>query len=170
MRIPLLGLGLLVPLASLVPLPAQAAPATVIKAGELRAKPFLDAPVSGNVAADAEVDTLGSEGAWTQVKTKDGKTGWLRMLNLRPKTAASGGALSGIGNLGNVARTGSTGATATTGAKGISKEDLAKAAPSEAEVKRLDGYRASADDAQRYARAQKLTARAVEIPAAPATK
>lgn len=149
-----------------IPLLASAAPATVIKAGELKTKPFIDASVIGQVAAESEVDTLASDGAWVQVKTKDGKSGWLRMLNLRAKTAAgaSGNSLQGIANLGNVARTGSTGTTATTGAKGISKEDLAQAAPNENEAKRLDGYRASADEAKRYAKTQKLAAHSIDIP------
>lgn len=149
-----------------VPAFATAAPATVIKAADLKSKPFIDAPATAQVAADIEVDTIGSDGAWVQVKTKEGKSGWLRMLNLRSKTVApaTGNALQGIANLGNVARTGSTGTTATTGAKGISKDELAQAAPNEAEVKRLENYRASAEEAQRYARSQKLAARSIDIP------
>ena len=153
---------------SLLSLPALAAQGVVIRSSELRAKPFMDAAVITTLAEQTEVTLLTSDGGWNEVRTKEGKSGWMRLLNLKVKAGAesSTGSLKGLGELGNVARTGTTGSSATTGAKGISKEDLASATPNEAELKKLDGYRASAKDAQHYATQNKLKAREVTIPAA----
>lgn len=135
---------------------ALAAPGTIVKASGVHAKPFLDAQLVTRVDARAEVEILGSAGAWTQIRTRDGKTGWVRLLSVRPKAAPGGGSLKGILAAGNVARTGATGSTATTGAKGISKEDLSRAQPDFDEVQRLESYRASADEARQYATGARL--------------
>lgn len=141
---------------------ALAAPGTIVKATGVHARPFLDAQVVTRVEAKAEVEILGSEGAWTQIRTRDGKTGWVRLLTVRPRAASGGSSLQGILTAGNVARTGATGSTATTGAKGISKEDLAKASPNFDEVQRLEGYRASGADGRQYAAGARLTAQRVD--------
>ena len=141
---------------------ALAAPGTVVKATGVYAKPFLDAPQLTRVEAKAEVDILGSEGAWSQIRTRDGKTGWVRLLTVRPRAATGGSNLKGILTAGNVARTGATGSTATTGAKGISKEELAQASPNFDEVQRLESYRASSTDGRQYAAGARLTAQRVD--------
>ena len=97
---------------------ALAAPGTVIKTSELRSAPALDASVKGVVASQATVDIVATKGGWLQVKTPDGKTGWLRLLNVKPaETKASGGGMKSLALAGNVVRTGSTGSTAATGAR-----------------------------------------------------
>lgn len=163
MRKPLLTLLLLA--LSAVAAVAQAAQATVTRSSELRSKPFSDAPVIATLAEQSEVTILSADGGWNEVKTREGKTGWVRLLNLRTKAGGdSGSSLKGLGELGNVARTGTTGSSATTGAKGISKEDLASASPNEGEVRKLETYRASLKDAQQYAGQNKLKARDVSVP------
>lgn len=141
---------------------ALAAPGTIVKATGVYAKPFLDAPVVTRVEPKADVEILGSEGAWSQIRTRDGKTGWVRLLTVRPRAATGGSSLKGILTAGNVARTGATGSTATTGAKGISKEDLAQARPNFDEVQRLEGYRASGADGRQYAAGARLDAQRVD--------
>lgn len=144
---------------------AQAAQATVTRSSELRSKPFSDAPLITTLAEQSEVTILSADGGWNEVKTREGKTGWVRLLNLRTKAAGdSSSSLKGLGELGNVARTGTTGSSATTGAKGISKEDLASASPNEGEVRKLETYRATLKDAQHYASQNKLKARDVAVP------
>jgi uncharacterized protein YgiM (DUF1202 family) len=147
---------------------ALAASGIVSRPSELRSKPFSDAPVIATLAEQTEVTIVGSDGGWNEVKTKEGKSGWLRLLNLKVKSSSesSGLSLKGLDELGNVARTGSTASSATTGAKGISKEDLAAAVPNEAELKKLERQRVSAKDAQLYASQHKLKSREVELPAA----
>ena len=143
--------------------PANAAPGTVTKASELRSAPTLDAKVSGQVANQAKVDIRSSKGGWVEVETADGKSGWLRLMNVQPAGAkASGSALKGLATAGNVARTGATGSTAATGVKGISKEDLAGAKANFAELNQLDRYRASPAEGQQYARSVGLKAQHVE--------
>ena len=148
--------------------PAIAAPGTIVKPTSVYAKPFLDAPVVSSLKEKAVVDILGADGAWTQVRTADGQTGWVRLLNVRPAASGSSSGVKGLLTAGNVVRTGSTGSTATTGAKGISKEDLDKAQPNFDEAKRLDSYRASPDDGRQYATGARLQAQRVEpLPTTP---
>lgn len=142
-------------------LPALAAPGTLTRASELKAKPFIDAATVAQLPEQSKVDILANEGGWSQVKSSQGQTGWVRLLNVRPDSAGGGNALSSLNTLGNVARTGSTGATATTGAKGISKDDLAQAAPNPQEVQRLARYASTPQDAEKHAQAQRLQKRKV---------
>lgn len=137
---------------------AWAENATLTRASDLKAKPFTDAATITSLPEQSRVTVVGSDGGWTQVRTSNGQSGWVRLLNVRPDKQGDSGAgiAKSLGTLGNVARTGSTGNTATTGAKGISKDDLAQAAPNFQEVKRMDQYRASSKEAERYAKDNRL--------------
>lgn len=146
---------------------AIAAPGTVTKPSELRSAPALDASSKGKLASQAKVEIVSTKGGWVQVKTADGSTGWLRLLDVKPAESKSAGSgLKGLTTAGNVARTGSTGSTAATGVKGISKEDLAGAKANFNEVAQLDRYRASPADGQKHAREAGLKAQ--DVPALPA--
>jgi len=160
--VPAASLALLAALALFNGGQAAAAPGTIVKTTGVYAKPFLDAPVLTNLKEKTPVDILGADGAWTQIRTADGQTGWVRLLNVRAKAGSGGSAIKGLLTAGNVARTGSTGSTATTGAKGISKEELARAQPNYDETRRLEGFRASADDGRQYAAGARLRAQRVE--------
>lgn len=140
---------------------AAATPATVVRNSTAHERPFVDAPTIATLAAKTRVEIIGAQGAWNQVRLANGKTGWVRLLNLRPEAAGGGSSLAGLGQLGNVARTGSTGSAATTGAKGISKEDLEAAEPNLAEVERLEGFRSNPTEARQYAASARLQAREV---------
>lgn len=135
---------------------------TLIRAADLKAKPQIDAVTVKALGENTPLQVLGNDGGWSQVATREGKQGWVRLLNVR---LASSGGSSNVGKdidaLGNVVRTGSTGASATTAAKGLSKEDLEKATPNPAEVKKLDAYRVTPEAASAYARNAKLVARQV---------
>ena len=141
---------------------ASAAPGIVIKKSDVYAKPFIDAATVASVREKDEVEILGASGAWSQIRTNDGKTGWIRLLNVRPKAGSGGSSIKGLLTAGNVVRTGSTGSAATTGAKGISKEDLEKAQPNLEEAKRLEGFRASPDDGRQFAASAGLRAQRVD--------
>lgn len=147
---------------------AAAAPATVVRQSTMHARPFVDAPTLATLAAKQRVEIIAAQGAWNQVRLADGKTGWVRLLNLRPDAARGGSSLAGLSQLGNVARTGSTGSAATTGAKGISKEELEAAEPNLAEVDRLESYRVSAAEARQHATVARLLAR--DVPPLPEKK
>lgn len=140
---------------------AAANPATTVRQSSVHARPFVDAPVVTTLAVKQRVEIIGAQGAWNQVRTADGKTGWTRLLNLRPEVVKGGNALAGLAQLGNVARTGSTGAAATTGAKGITRDELQAAKPNPDEVAQLERYRAPVAEARQYAAMARLTAREV---------
>ena len=143
---------------------ACAAPGTVTRNTELRSAPAIDASVKGLLTGRTAVDIVSTKGGWVQVKTADGKSGWLRLLSVEPTDAkTAGGSLKGLVAAGNVARTGSTGSTAATGVKGISKEELAGAKPNFSEVAQLDRYRADPADGQQHARGASLKAQAVDL-------
>lgn len=132
---------------------------TVLRASELKQRPFIDAAKVGDLAEKASVDILMRQGAWMQVKTQDGQTGWVKMFNVRTGNgeikSGGGGLLSAI----SLFKTGSSGTTVTTGVKGLSEEDLKNAQPNPADLAKLDGYASSADDAARFAKAGKLSAK-----------
>lgn len=136
---------------------AWAENATLIRASDLKAKPFTDAATVTSLPEQSKVQIITNEGGWTQIKSSNGKTGWVRLLNVRPDKQGDSG--TNISSLGNVLRTGSTGSTATTGTKGINKDDLERAEPNPKEVKRLDQYKSSGKEAERFASANNLKAR-----------
>jgi hypothetical protein len=60
----------------LVPLFAQAEPATLVRASDLKAQPASDAATVTQLAADAAVDAGERNGGWVRVKTQAGAEGW----------------------------------------------------------------------------------------------
>ena len=152
-------------LALLFPALALAAPATVIRAVDLKAAPATDAATLAALTEQSRVDTLERKGGWTRVRTAAGAEGWVRMLALR--YAATGEAKqgeSGIVQLLNVARTGTSGTQVTTGVRGLDPEQLKNASPNPAELKRMQNYRASPDAAAAFAERGRLQAKQVDYP------
>lgn len=139
----------------LVASPAIAAPqesALVIRAGDLMAQPFIDAAKIGPVAADQPVVIVERRGGWANVQA-NGRTGWLRVLNLRmaPGTSMVAGRSSRpVAQL----RTGSSGRTVTTGVKGLDDEDIGKAQFDPEQLARLSAL-ALPESAARDAAARK---------------
>jgi Bacterial SH3 domain len=152
-------------LLALLPALCLAEPATVMRATELRQAPATDAAVLAPLAESAKVETLERKGGWTRVRAEGGAEGWVRMLLLRYAGAGevkSGD--SGLVQLLNVARSGSSGTQVTTGVRGLDAEQIAKAKPNEAELKKLQGYAASAEAAADFAAGGKLQAQKVAYP------
>lgn len=148
---------------------ALAEPGSVTRATDLKERPFLDAATIARIAADSKVDIQSRQGAWAQIRTGDGKSGWLKVLNLRSAAASNGGSgLGGVGQLLNVARTGSSGSTVTTGVKGLSAEQIKNARPNPQEVARMKSFGINAQEAQRFAKTSQLqpqTVAAIEVAA-----
>jgi hypothetical protein len=139
---------------------ATAAPdkGLVIRAGDLLAQPFIDAAKSGPLAANQPVTIIERRGAWANVES-NGKTGWVRMLNLRlePRAGTPGatrpsGSPTSLNPL-TALQTGSSGRTVTTGVKGMDEEDIRNATPDFDQVGLLDQLAVDASDAR--ANAQK---------------
>jgi hypothetical protein len=147
---------------------ALAAPATVIRAIDLKASPASDAATLAALAEQSTVEVLERKGGWTRVKTAAGAEGWVRMLALR---YAGGGEAkqgdTGIVQLLNVARTGTSGTQVTTGVRGLDPEQLKNARPNPRELERLQGYRASPDAAAAFAERGQLQPQKVDYPKEP---
>lgn len=149
----------------LFPALALAAPATVIRAVELKQSPATDAVTLASLAEQSKVEVLERKGGWTRVKTGAGDEGWVRMLALRYAATGEGRqGDTGIVQLLNVARTGTSGTQVATGVRGLDPEQLKNAKPNPEELKRLRGYRASPDAAAAFAESGKLEARKVDYP------
>ena len=139
---------------------ALAEPASLLKPTELRSQPQNTASVVDTLQTKDSVDITARKGAWANVKTSAGKSGWVRMLNLRTGSGQRGDA--GIGALASVFKTGSSGNTVSTGVKGLSAEQLQNATPNPAEVQRLNTYAVKVADARSFAKQGKLAVKQVE--------
>jgi hypothetical protein len=132
-----------------------------LRATEVKDKPFLDAATLVTLPEKTQVEIVTRQGAWMQIKTREVKSGWVRMLSVRlgspdQKSQSSGNLLSAIG-IGSRPRPAST-STVTTGVRGFSEEDLAKATPNPAEVEKMKGYATTSAEADEFAKAGKLAA------------
>lgn len=133
----------------------------VIKSSELKSKPFNDASNIAILEASSSVDIISRQGAWMQVKSGRGSSGWVRMFNIRTE-ASNTSADAGMDKLGKLYKTGSSGSTVTTGVKGLSAEDLKQAQPNQAELQKLNNYRSNSNDARQFAQQGKLSSQPAE--------
>ena len=117
------------------------------------------------------------QGAWIQVRTANGTTGWVHMFDVGTTTAPSTasntatGALRGISNFFNrgSAQANTTTATSTVGIRGLGAEDIANAQPNLAVLSQVESLRQDATQARRFATEAAWQARSVEpLPAPPA--
>lgn len=148
--------------------------AMVKRPAELRAQPGESSASLGALAAQTAVTRLpGRNGAWVQVQTAQGATGWLHMFDLTSATAANNGSASGAlrGLTGLFARntgtSGTTTATSTVGIRGLSAEDLTRSQPNLAAVGQADGLRQDAAQAQAFANTAALSRRPLVMLAEP---
>jgi hypothetical protein len=163
--------------AALLALPAFAQDAAVTKrATELREAAADNARSLASLPAQSPVTRLPERrGAWVQVRTATGATGWVHLFDLGPAaggastdaSAGSGGnVLRGVGGLFN--RPAATTPTAASGIRGLGAEDLAQSQPDPAAVTRMDALRQSEADARDFAARAALRPAAVELLPAPA--
>lgn len=143
---------------------ASAEPVTVERDSVLRAEPRTDAGVAGNLAKGATGDAVARQGAWVQIKS-GAMTGWLYSFNVRfgAVTAGSGsgaGAGSALGRVFGPRQ--QVNVTATIGIRGLDEEDLKQAHFDEGQMRQLDGYAASREQAAAQAGKSGLSATRVE--------
>lgn len=150
-------------LAGLLAGAAWAESALTSRSTELQAQPQSDSAVIATLADHTRVDILARKGAWSQVKTAAGQTGWVRMLSLKPESsgqpAPAGSSSNPIGALGSLlsaGRTANTG-TVTTGVRGLSEEDLQNAQANPAEVEKMQKFSVDRNAAQSFAQRSKLS-------------
>jgi hypothetical protein len=136
-----------------------------LKATEIKDDPFIDANTVATLAEKTVVEIVTRQGGWMKVKTADAKQqGWVRMLSVRlgspdQKPQGSGSLLSAL-SIGSRPKP-STASTVTTGVRGFSEEDLANAKPNAAELEKMKGFAATADEATQLAQSGKLAATSV---------
>lgn len=143
---------------------AYAEPVTVERDSVLRAEPRIDAGVAGNLAKGATGDAVARQGAWVQVRSGT-LTGWLYSFNVRFGAVNSGASSGGGGGsaLGRVfGPRQQVNVTATIGIRGLDEEDLKQAHFDEGQMRQLDGYAASREQAAAQAGESGLSAVRVE--------
>ncbi len=141
-------------------------PGSALKPEEIKAEPFRDAGTVGALKTGDAVDILKIQGGWLQVKSSKGN-GWVRMLSIRRGVASKGGAdVSGLAGVAT-GRAGTGQVVATTGVRGLNEEELKAARFDEAQVKKLESFGATKAEAQKFAAAGKLGARALDYLPAP---
>ena len=125
-----------------------------------------DAAQIGSLSAGAKVDVQRRVGAWSEVKTTDGKSGWVRMMALKfdAEDTPASGKRSGFGALGELISAGRTSnsATVTTGVRGLTEEDLQNAEANPAELDKAKRFSVDAQAAKKFASGAKLSANKVE--------
>ena len=131
----------------------------VIRPADLMDQPFIDAAKSGSLTANEAVEIVQRQGAWVRVAV-GGKTGWVRMLNMRMGAATLPDS-KGKTNT-SFLTTGSSGHTVTTGVKGLDEENIRNATPNAAELDTLNALGATPDDAKALAASDKLTENQVD--------
>ncbi|GAB7128154.1 hypothetical protein JCM19000A_26610 [Silvimonas sp. JCM 19000] len=140
---------------------AHAETGTVIRASELKQKPFLDASSTGQVSPGNSVSIVSRQGAWMQVKA-NGQSGWIKLLNVRTGSASAGSGGNSLGTLAKVLTTGSSGTTVTTGVKGLTSGEVTATHPDPAQLQKLDDYASSTSQAATAARKVPLKPRQVD--------
>lgn len=128
---------------------------------ELRASPAINAQSLLQLAVGTVVEQLEVRGGWIRVRAAS-QEGWLRSTHVRSAAqdapAASSNPLTGISGVFSAS---SNRPTATTGTRGLTAEQLANAQPAPAEVQRMEGFAASAAQAQQFAKNGKLQAQPI---------
>jgi hypothetical protein len=126
----------------------------------LLAEPRNGAPVVAQLKQGTSGEVIARKAAWVNLRTASG-TGWLFSFNVRvlaPGSAPAAGAKVPV----PVVRTPTSRTTATIGIRGLDEEDMRGARFDAAQMRLLDQYAASRQDAEKTARANGLTPARVE--------
>jgi hypothetical protein len=136
----------------------------VIRATDLKAKPYLDADTMTKLPEKTAVEIHIREGPWMQVKAQ-GKTGYVRMLQVRLNVSDSAQARSSSAATPPVVTATNRPAggrpTVTTGVRGFDEQGLKDAQPDPAAFELMVGFAATRQQAQQFARASPLSSRSV---------
>jgi hypothetical protein len=153
-----------------------AEPARTVRPSALQAQSHSDAVTLATLPENTRVDVLRRTGAWSEVKTTTGQSGWVRMLNLRfeggvaqragnERSATNPvGALTGLLSSGRA----SGAATVTTGVRGLTEEDLQNARANPAELKKMQKFAVERHTAQAFGQRSKLAPAQIEYLTEPA--
>lgn len=136
--------------------------AYTVRTTEVKAKPFTDAETLAKLTEKTPVEVLTRKSSWMQIR-HDGRTGWVKMLNLRlGDAAAKKSGDSGLAALFNVASTGSSGSTVSTGVRGLSEEKLRNPQPNPQALNELKHYATSKQDARNFGKSGRLASKQID--------
>lgn len=129
----------------------------------LRAEPHSDATKVTRIKAKTTLRILQRRGGWYQAEDEKKHTGWLRMshIRLREQSPAASGGSEGGGlaqtiNFLSSGRSGASGVTVATGIRGLDSADVSNAKPDRKAVEKLDSYKVSTANAEKFAANGKL--------------
>lgn len=121
----------------------------LLRASELREKPYSDARVVAKLPAATAITVSQRKGSWAQVASREAQ-GWIKVLHI---VSVSGKQSSlGLAEAGKVLTTGASGRASSTAVKGFDEEDVKKSEPAPAEVSYLETLGSSSAEAQSFAR------------------
>jgi hypothetical protein len=147
----LLLLALLMPVVSLA-----AEMGSALKADIIRAEPYSDAKITGNLVRGDKLEIISKKGSWLNIKT--GKvSGWVRLLSVKRGTSKGGNEAAGVLAVAS-GRAGTGQVVATTGVRGLNEEELKGAKYSATEVKKLESYTQTFMQGQQFAKSGGLKA------------
>jgi hypothetical protein len=127
---------------------------SALKSDSMRFEPFADAKVTGTFNRGDNLEIINKKGAWLQVKAKS-NTGWVRLLSVKRGAASSTNQTAGVLSAAS-GRAGTGQVVSTTGIRGLSAEELKGAKFNEAEIKSLESYGQTAEQATQFANAGDL--------------
>ena len=134
----------------------------VLKATDLKLKPFLDAETLVRLPERSPVEIVAREGPWMLVKAQ-GKQGYVRLLQVRLAVGdtmlARAPATPRPASTAN--RPAGTAPIVTTGVRGFDEQGLKDAEPDPAAFARMLSYAVPKEQAQQFAQRSPLAARAV---------
>lgn len=141
---------------------ASDANAVMLKADAMRQSAQAGASVLAQIDKGVRVRLLRSQDGWSQI-SESGRTGWVRVLSVRGD-AREAIELSDLGDLGKKPQ---GKVVAVAGVRGLSEENLKAATYAAAEIERLQGYACGRAEAEQFAQAAALQARAMAYLAEP---
>ena len=117
--------------------------------------PDFKTPAVATLAKDASVTVAGQQGLWFKVRTADGKTGYVRVNDVRMAYAKAGN------DGGNALFTGKAGkgrVSETASVRGLDESDLKSAAFDAGQLQLLESYRATPEEAEAAAKKRRWPA------------
>jgi hypothetical protein len=146
-----------------VALPAAAAEQAgyMLRSADLKAKPFLDADTLAKLPERTPVTVIKQQGAWLQVKVRN-QQGFVRLLQVRLDVSPTALAVAApVASTPSTPRPSGAAPTVTSGVRGFDEVALKGAQPNPEELKRMQGFAASAERARQFAQRAQVAARQI---------
>jgi Zn-dependent protease with chaperone function len=131
---------------------------------DVRGAPDFKSPALVTLKRDAKLEVAGQQGLWFQVKLADGRTGYVRVNDVRMAYAGNEGGDANVRAL-FTGKAGKGRVTETAGVRGLDESSLAAAGYDATQLAAMEGNRVGADDASAQAATDGWVAMTVAYPA-----